>query len=264
MSSEERLQKPCGSCCCDKCCTLIENLGVKIGSTQVLENINIHIHCGELTAIIGPNGAGKSTLMKALLGLNDFSGKITFFKSDGSPARMPRIGYIPQNPEFDSGTPVSVLDLFVACTTKWPAFLHVPKKIRQKAVKALKLVHADYLIDRRLGALSGGERQRVLFALALCPMPDILLLDEPVSGMDHNGMELFYELVSKAKTEFDLSVLLISHDLIYVEKYADRVVLINKTVMKNGTPEEVYRDPQFKSIFYGDFDNKKQDGGDNK
>lgn len=250
MSGHE-IHKPCGEACCNKCCTLIENMGVKIGSVQVLSDINIHLHCRELTAIIGPNGAGKSTLIKALLGQIDYSGAITFFKSDGSPARQPKIGYIPQNPEFDSGTPVSVLDLFAAGTTKWPSWLHIPRKIRMQSLEALKKVHAEYLIDRRLGALSGGERQRVLFALALTPMPDILLLDEPVSGMDQNGIEMFYELVNQVKGEFDLSIVLISHDLSEVEKNADKIILINHKVVMNGDAKTVYSSPKFRAIFYG-------------
>lgn len=243
--------KPCGTECRNRCCTLLEDISVTIGTTHILEHVNIHLHCGELTAIIGPNGAGKSTLLKALLGQTAFSGRVTFFKSDGSPARMPRIGYVPQNPQFDPGTPMSVLDLFVAAVTRWPAFLPIPKALRQNAIASLTRVHAEGLIDRRLGALSGGERQRVLFALALCPMPDILLLDEPVSGMDENGIELFYRLVSEVKEQFDISVLLISHDLAYVEHYADRVVLLNKTVIRAGTPQEVYEDAGFRAIFSG-------------
>ncbi|MDR3551697.1 MAG: metal ABC transporter ATP-binding protein [Clostridia bacterium] len=244
-------EKPCGESCRNKCCTLIKDMNVRIGETQILEHVNIHLHCGELTAVIGPNGAGKSTLVKALLGQTDYTGKVTFFKSDGSPARTPSIGYVAQNPQFDVGTPVSVLDLFIAATTGWPAWLHIPHRLRETAETQLKKVNAEHLIDRRLGALSGGERQRVLFALALCPMPDILLLDEPVSGMDKNGIELFYELVTTIKKEFDLSVLLISHDLPYVEKYADTVILLNRTVLKSGTPSEVYADEGFRGTFYG-------------
>ena len=237
--------------CCNKCCTLIRDMGVRIGSVQVLSGINIHMHCGELTAVIGPNGAGKSTLIKALLGQIDFTGSITFFKSDGSPARQPKIGYVPQNPVFDPGTPVSVLDLFVSATAKWPSWLRIPKKLRENAAQALEKVNAEYLMDRRLGALSGGERQRVLFALALTPMPDILLLDEPVSGMDRNGIELFYELVNNIKKEFDISIMLISHDLSYVGKIADKVILINHTVVSSGEAKTVFESPEFKKIFYG-------------
>ena len=102
-------------------------------------------------------------------------------------------------------------------------------------------VNAEYLIDRRLGALSGGELQRVLLALALDPLPDLLLLDEPVSGVDKDGIEIFYKLAAKLCAEFDMAILLISHDLEQVKKYADKVILLNKKILKIGTVDEVFK-----------------------
>ena len=110
-------------------------------------------------------------------------------------------------------------------------------------------MRADHLIDRRLGALSGGELQRVLLALALEPMPDLLLLDEPVSGVDQNGLALFYDIVSELRAQEDISIILISHDLNMVAKHADQVVLMNRGVVMSGTPEEVFADARTRRLF---------------
>lgn len=231
----------CESGCTGLCCTTVQNLGVTIGKTKILENINLHIHCGELTAIIGPNGAGKSTLLKAILGEIKHTGTLKFLDEKGESGE-PLIGYVPQHLDFDISTPTSVLDLFSASTSAVPAWLGSSKKNREKAAQSLSRLKAEHLIHRPLGALSGGELQRVLLALALEPVPELLLLDEPVSGIDHNGLELFYSEVSKLRQQYDLSIILISHDLDLVSKHADRVILLNKTILKNGSPDEVFND----------------------
>jgi len=228
--------------CCGLCCTKIENFSVSIGPVQILENVNIHIHCGELTAIIGPNGAGKTTLLKALLGEVPHTGELKYLDASGSKTNTPLIGYVPQQISFDHDTPTSVFDLFIACRSKKPAWLFKPANIRKRAVEGLAKVKADHLIDRRLGALSGGELQRVLLALALDPVPNLLLLDEPVSGIDQGGLEMFYNTVFELKNNFDLSIILISHDLEMVAKYADRVIMLNRTVISSGTPKQVFSD----------------------
>ena len=116
-------------------------------------------------------------------------------------------------------------------------------------LEQLARVKAEHLIDRRLGALSGGELQRVLLALALDPMPDLLLLDEPVSGVDRNGRELFYEIVADLRAKEDMAILLVSHDLGLVAKHADQVVLMDKGVLMSGTPENVFRDARTRQVF---------------
>lgn len=232
----------CEGECCGLCCTKIENFGVVRGPMVILEKVNIHIHCGELTAIIGPNGAGKSTLLKALLGEVPHTGELKYLDSKGSKSDKPLIGYVPQQLSFDRGSPTSVLDLFIASRSRMPAWLFKPANVKKKALEGLTKVKAEHLIDRRLGALSGGELQRVMLALALDPVPNLLLLDEPVSVIDQGGLELFYNTVSELRQKFDLSIILISHDLDLVAKYADRVVLLNKTVINSGTPKQVFSD----------------------
>lgn len=231
------------------CCTRIENFSVRAGKLTILENINLHIHCGELTALIGPNGAGKSTLLKAIMGEIKHEGQLKYMDEKGAHTGKPVIGYVPQNLEFDSDSPVSVLDLFQAGCSKKPSWLGPNKEIKKKAEGLLGLVKAEGLIHRRIGDLSGGELQRVLLALSLDPMPDILLLDEPVSGVDRNGLEVFYELLYRIKSSHDLTILLISHDLELIRKHADRVVLVNKHVVLNGPPDVVMSSPKLYETF---------------
>jgi zinc transport system ATP-binding protein len=239
----------CASNGCNLCCTKVEDFNVILGKTEILTGINLHIHCGELTAIIGPNGAGKSTLLKAILGEVKHTGRLSFLDAEGKQTSHPTIGYVPQIIRFDAGSPVSVMDLFVASRSNTPVWLGHASEEHGKTLEALSRVHAEHLAKKRLGNLSGGEMQRVLLALALEPIPDLLLLDEPISGIDQRGMELFYRLVSELREAYDLSIILVSHDLGLVQKYADRVVLLNKAIECIGTPGEVFANPKIFEIF---------------
>lgn len=235
--------------CNGLCCTKIENFSVTIGNNEILKNVNLHIHCGELTTIIGPNGAGKSTLIKSILGEVNHTGTLKYMGENSSYYGTPIIGYVPQYLTYDPSSPTSVFDLFVAANSKLPAWFYLSKKYKEKVLNSLKRVHAEHLIDRKLGALSGGELQRVLLALALEPIPNILILDEPVSGVDHNGLKLFYDILIDIKNKYDLSIILVSHDLDLVAKYSDRVVLINGTVVCSGTPSQVFNNPETQRVF---------------
>ena len=234
------------------CETKVENFGVQVGELTIFQDVNFTLNCGELTALIGKNGAGKSTLLKSILGEVAHIGKLNYFDAKGKHLR-PIIGYVPQTLKFDTTSPISVLDLFQACLTWKPVWLFSARPVREKVLKILSRVQAEYLIDRRLGALSGGELQRVLLALALEPLPDLLLLDEPVSGVDKVGMEIFYELAAKLCAVEDMAILLISHDLEMVKKYADQVILLDKRVLKIGTVNEVFQSSEMKSLFGNGF-----------
>lgn len=229
---------------CGLCCTKVENFGVTKGKTDILKNINIHFHCGDLTAIIGPNGAGKTTLFRAMLGEVEHTGKLEFLNQGGEKGKRPIIGYVPQHLNFDLSTPMSVLDLFAACRSKKPVWLGYTNKIVDEVKDSLKRVNMEYAIHRKIGALSGGELQRVLLALAIDPIPHILLLDEPVSGIDQNGVKMFYQIVSKLRENYDMAILLVSHDLQLLPKYANRVILLNKEIQCEGTPEYVFSHPK--------------------
>ncbi len=234
--------------CSAACCTKIEHLGVRIGSEQILDDINLHMHCGVTTAVVGPNGAGKSTLMRAILGEVPYTGSVRFTDAHSTEPVRPRIGYVPQMPRFDAQYPATVCDLFVACTSKSPVWLPAGRKLREEIRAALREVNMEDAMDRRVGVLSGGELQRVLLALALRPLPQILLLDEPSSGIDSRGLNTYYETVERVKEHVDMSVLLISHDPELVLRYADRVVLLKHRIIRAGTPGEVMSSAEYKEL----------------
>lgn len=235
--------------CSGLCCTKIEHFGVSAGSVRILDDVNLHIHCGELTALIGPNGAGKTTLLRAILGETAHDGSLAFEDAKGVRSGHPVIGYVPQHLLVDRTAPVTVSDLFQSALSRQPVWLRPGSTVKARIGSALERTGAGHLSGRRLGALSGGELQRVMLALALEPVPDLLLLDEPVSGVDQNGMKAFYDTVSKVRAENDLSVILISHDLELLPQVVDRVVLINRTVLAVGRPNQVYASEAFAAIF---------------
>ncbi len=236
---------------CGACCTQLKHLNVQLGSLPVLEDISLHLHCGEMTAIIGPNGAGKTTVFKAILQQVPYQGEITFCNAAGSRRGKPRIGYVPQHLSVEPMAPVTVTDFLGAALSRWPAFLPPTRQKRLRVLDALRATGAEQLLDRRLGALSGGEVQRVLLALALTPMPDLLLLDEPVSGMDAEGLASFYHTLDSLRRDFDISILLISHDFAFVRQYADRAVLLHHRVLSHGLPEAVFQSDAFSALFPG-------------
>ena len=235
---------------CGQCCTHIDKISVTLDRHPVIEDVSLHLHCGELTTVVGPNGAGKSTLLRALLGEVSHTGAIHFHPVFG-PGRedAPAIGYVPQTLDFDRFSPFSVSDLFAASLSRFPVAFGCREKVRQSALAALASVDADELVDRKLGRLSGGELQRVLLALSLTPLPNLLLLDEPVSGIDLPGRELFYRTVSDLRHKFDLSILMVSHDLAGIASVSDRIVFLDRRVVCVGTPKEVLANPDFRHAF---------------
>lgn len=237
-----------GGKCGDSCCLRVQNLSVKIGNDQILSDVNMHVHCGQLVALIGPNGAGKSTLIKAILGQREYDGVIAF-SCPGSRGRNMKIGYVPQSPTFDPGDPISVADLFACCHSHRPAFLGVSKKDREKIVECLDRVHGSDLIDKRVGTLSGGELQRVLLALALEPIPNILILDEPLSGVDVEGQTGLMDMLDEIRHNYDLSILMTTHDFTTLPRYANQVALIDHRIVRLGTPQNVLSSQEFKQIF---------------
>lgn len=238
-----------GGGCGHSCCLRVENLSVRIGADSILRDVNLHVHCGQMVALIGPNGAGKSTFLKAVLGQRDYEGIIAF-SEPGQRSRKPRIGYVPQSPAFDPSDPVSVADLFACCMSRRPAFLGLSKSMREIVLECLERVHGQDLIDKRVGTLSGGELQRVLLALALEPMPNILILDEPLSGVDVEGMQSLMDMLDEIRKTYDLSILMTTHDFAMLPKYADHVVLIDHAVKLQGTPEQVLHADAFYEAFH--------------
>ena len=235
--------------CGQACCLRIQDLSVKIGANTIISDINLHVHCGELIALIGPNGAGKSTLIKTILGQQSYDG-IFSFSVPGQRHRKAKIGYVPQSPTFDPSDPISVADLFSCCMSKRPAFIGQSLKMRNKILDCLSRVRGEGLIDKRVGTLSGGELQRVLLALALEPIPNILILDEPLSGVDVEGMETLMDMLDEIRRTYDLSILMTTHDFTMLPRYANQVVLMDKQILRQGAPSEVLDSNEFRDAFH--------------
>lgn len=244
MTGLRKIIKPCGLHCIK-----VNHLGVNLGGQEILKDINLHIHCGSLNAIIGRNGAGKSTLIRAILGDIPHTGNIEFKDSENGRIQKLKMGYVPQSLNIEKQTPVSVYDMIAAYQSNVPVFAIKSKKQKERILEHLRIFEADYLIDKQVCNLSGGELQRVMLSMAIMDEPNLLLLDEPVSGIDQNGMELFYRTIYQLKENYDLAVILISHDLAYVKKYADKVILLDGTILKQGTVREVFSSVEFENVF---------------
>lgn len=235
---------------CGFCCTKIRNISVKIGKKEILEKVNIHIHCGHMTVIIGKNGAGKSTLLKAILGEIEHTGEVIFKNKDADGKKI-KIGYVPQKLNVEN-SPMTVYDMISSYTSNKPVFLFKSKKNYEEIKKHLKDFGAEELIDSKVNRLSGGELQRVLLALATMPYPDLLILDEPVSGIDKNGKEQFYKKIDELKRNRDLAIIMVSHDFEYIKKYADDVVMLDRRIIEKGKPDEVFKSENFIETFGGE------------
>lgn len=228
---------------------VIDKLNVRAGATTILENVSLSIACGALTVIIGKNGAGKSTLIKSILGEIPYEGLIEFRDLKDNTIGNLKVGYVPQHLNMEKNAPVSVYDLVAAYTSHVPVFLHKSKKLYEEIRERLQVFDGASLIDKQVGDLSGGELQRVLLTIACTPVPNLLILDEPVSGIDRNGRKLFYKILNDLKQQYDLSIILVSHDLELTAEYADSVVLLDRTVLKEGEAKEVMGSEEFKEVF---------------
>lgn len=232
------------------CSVKIEELSVRKGSTEILNQVNLTANHGEILALIGRNGAGKTTLLKAILGQTPYSGRISYFNCQGKRIDRPRIGYVPQFLAFDRSTPVTVEDLFCANRSRIPVWMSHGKKRQKEAESLLEKVGGTGMFRKKLGALSGGELQRVLLAFALDPLPDLLLLDEPVSAVDRKGVGVFYDLMTSLRSEYHMPVILVSHDLGHVKKYASKAAFLQDgTVAMQNTVDKVLNNPQVREAF---------------
>ena len=234
---------------CTLCRIALDKVQVIRGGQTLLSDVSMHIHCGQLTVLIGQNGAGKTTLIRALLGELPHGGAIRHVDENGRTIARLRTGYVPQHLDFDKEMPVTVEDFLAAAFSHRPVWTGVSRKTREKVQAALAAVDGAELARRPLGRCSGGEIQRVLLALAIHPTPDLLVLDEPVSGVDQNGLKMFLDTVQRLKEQHHMAILLVSHDLNLVRQYADHVVLLDKTVQVQGPPDFVYASPEFQKAF---------------
>ena len=211
----------------------LDGVAVSFNGQPVLDNVQLSVQPGEIVTLIGPNGAGKTTLVRVVLGLLQ--------PDSGNVRRAPRlrIGYMPQKLHVDATLPLSVL-----------RFLRlVPGVDRSAAAAALAEVGASQVIDSPLQSISGGEMQRVLLARALLREPQLLVLDEPVQGVDVAGQAELYRLISRLRERHGCGVLMVSHDLHLVMSATDQVVCLNRHVCCSGHPEQVSGDPAFIELF---------------
>ncbi|WP_447587897.1 zinc ABC transporter ATP-binding protein ZnuC [Aquipseudomonas campi] len=211
----------------------LDGVGVAFSGQAVLQDVQLAVRAGEIVTLIGPNGAGKTTLVRAVLGLlKPDSGQVQ------RKARL-RIGYMPQKLQVESTLPLSVL-----------RFLRlVPGVDRSMAQDALAEVGAEQVIDSPLQSISGGELQRVLLARALLRKPQLLVLDEPVQGVDVAGQAELYRLITRLRDRYGCGVLMVSHDLHLVMSTTDQVICLNRHVCCSGHPAQVSNDPVFVEMF---------------
>jgi zinc transport system ATP-binding protein len=210
----------------------VEGLNVNFNSHKIVDDISFEVVRDSTLAIIGPNGAGKTVLFRAILGLIPYKGKVTW-------AEDARIGYVPQKLFVAKDFPLTVSEFLHFKEQDHKIIHEILKSVGFKDVAASHIHNDVRVLKTKLGALSGGELQRVLIAYALLGKPNVLLFDEPTSGVDVSAEETIYSLIDKLKAEKDLTIMFISHELQVVYKYADSVLCLNKEKICFGPPREV-------------------------
>ena len=214
--------------------TLVElnKVGFKQNNKWLVEGVSLKVERGKIVTLIGPNGSGKSTTAKIALGIyKDIEGSVKKFTN--------KVGYVPQKISIDWTLPLRVYD-----------FMLLTEEIKDDAIdEALALTGVTHLKNKNLGNLSGGEFQRVLIARAISKKPELLVLDEPVQGVDYTGEIALYELIKKISDTLNCGILLISHDLHTVMTATDHVVCLNGHVCCSGTPMDVVKNNEYKTLF---------------
>ena len=213
--------------------TALSNAGIQRGGRWLVRGVDLTVSAGEIVTLIGPNGSGKSTTAKMALGI--------LSPDEGSASRRTdlKVGYVPQKVTVDWTLPLTV-DRFMRLTQRLP---------RAESQAALERTGVGHLTRSEVGNLSGGEFQRVMLARAIARKPDLMVLDEPVQGVDFSGEVALYDLISEIRHELGCGILMISHDLHVVMASTDKVVCLNGHVCCQGTPESVAGDEAFLALF---------------
>ena len=217
----------------------VEQLSVYYDGQLALNNLSFHISKGEIVAVVGPNGSGKTTLIRAILGLVPFRGRILM---DGRPVRenIQRIGYVPQNHTFDRTVPMTVVEFLR---------LAFPRAGLRKVRHGLQEVDMARHEHAELGALSGGQFQRILIARALLNDPSLLLLDEATGGIDIAGAKSFYEIVAHLNKVHHTTVILISHEINMVYRFADQIICLNRDLVCFGRPSDAVTQSMLEKLY---------------
>jgi zinc transport system ATP-binding protein len=210
----------------------LNNAGFKQNDKWLVEGVSLTVKKGKIVTLIGPNGSGKSTTAKIALGIyKNIEGSVEKYTN--------KVGYVPQKISIDWTLPLRVYD-----------FMLLTENIKEEAIdEALTLTGVIHLKNKNLGNLSGGEFQRVLIARAISKKPELLVLDEPVQGVDYTGEIALYELIKRISDTLNCGILLISHDLHTVMTATDHVVCLNGHVCCSGTPMDVAKNNEYKTLF---------------
>ena len=210
----------------------LNNAGFKQNDKWLVEGVSLTVEKGKIVTLIGPNGSGKSTTAKIALGIyKNIEGSVEKYTN--------KVGYVPQKISIDWTLPLRVYD-----------FMLLTENIKEEAIdEALTLTGVIHLKNKNLGNLSGGEFQRVLIARAISKKPELLVLDEPVQGVDYTGEIALYELIKRISDSLNCGILLISHDLHTVMTATDHVVCLNGHVCCSGTPMDVAKNNEYKTLF---------------
>lgn len=211
----------------------VRNLNVRLDHQNIIENLSFEVKRGDTLTILGPNGAGKSVLLKTLLGLIPYRGEIEW-------AKAIKIGYVPQRLPFIEDIPLSIKDFFNLKGT--------PEEEREAVLTSVRF--KEDFSRKKIGDLSSGQFQRVLIAWGLVRNPQVLLFDEPTTGVDVSAEETIYNLLATLKGERDLTILLVTHDLSVVYKFSTDVICLNKQPICYGPPQEVLT-PESLQRLYG-------------
>lgn len=200
----------------------VKNLSVKLDGEKIIEDLSFEVKEGELLTILGPNGAGKTVLLKSLLGIVPFDGRIEWRAGL-------KIGYVPQRLPFIKEIPMSVVEFFRL------------KKVSLNEIKVIlgSIGLKEDMLKEKIGKLSSGQFQRVLIGWALVSNPQVLLFDEPTTGVDISGQESIYELLERLKRKRNLTILLVTHDLSLVYKLATSCLCLNKKMLCHSVPKEL-------------------------
>jgi zinc transport system ATP-binding protein len=214
----------------------IEHLTIQYPDVKAIDDVSFTVNQGDFLGIIGPNGAGKSTLFAAMLGLNTkYKGTIKFFGTDirKSKSYLKEIGYVPQKPVFEKNFPATVNDVVKMGLQK--------ESDENKIDEILQQLWIHELSERRIGELSGGQQQRVFIAKALVNNPKVLILDEPVTGIDQQSIDLFYSILKELNSKQNITIIWSSHDLDAVNKLANHVACLNRTLFFHGESDDFFK-----------------------